>query len=224
MRIRIIPTFFLILFVLFPSFHALITKPISSSYTGSCYASPSRVPAGALWYYLNTSSPSLNFTTSDFVPEQPHICYYSIKVRVTIWIEGSVSTSDLRIRNLWNSCDIVYVMNYERGFDQSFLYSYHRPTVKDPDFAVTIELHNRTGKTSGWILMDFENDGSKIRPFNFVMPSDQECESILTISSIQSHESINHSSNDSVFPVMVIIYMLMFLSITKMIYRYKNKF
>ncbi len=213
----------LILLLISPFFITIMTTPLLLSNTEAFRASPNKVPAGALQYALNSSNPSKTFSTADFVPENPHIGYYSIRVGVRVWISSGGSNSDIRIFNLWNACAPVFIMSHEEHFDIKYEYIYHRPSVNDPDFAVALRLHYSSGMATGWILIYFEDDGKINPPSNFIMPSDQSCYSITFTSYLISNESSSTSSNDVSIPIYAFFVSLLILSTLSRSFRLKKR-
>ncbi|MFX1514289.1 MAG: hypothetical protein ACFFCQ_17075 [Promethearchaeota archaeon] len=206
---------------LFLNFQTIIIISNVATNQVSVNASPSRIPAGVLFYQLNTSFPYTTFATADFTPENPHIGRYSIRVEVMIFIDGLISNTDLIIHNLWNACDIDYVMDHERGSHESFHYTYHRPSVSYPDFIIGIELYNSNGKTSGWVYIAFIDDGVLSLPYTVIMPSEQNCSTAAT-SFISTGEKSSTSDGGLSFPILSsIVYLVVLVFISK--YFFNNR-
>ncbi len=160
--------------ICFSSF--LFTSPVLTNSHGA----PLRIPLAALGYNLHSNHTFEIFAMGDFEPEHPHIGLYSIEVHMSIYhFSGK---SDVRIRNLWNVCDTLYVLSHKIGTSsRGTNYIYHRPTATDPDFSVALELCNASSSAKGFINMYFINDGSSTPPPNFSMLSGQTCDPPSTI-------------------------------------------
>ncbi|MFX1512935.1 MAG: hypothetical protein ACFFCQ_10140 [Promethearchaeota archaeon] len=129
-----------------------------------------KVPMGAISYNLNSSLTSLQFRTEDFHPGITHIGRYNIHIQVLVWVASSESNSDVLVRNLWNACQPIWTISHEELWHQVKDYYYHRPTISDPDFSVSIELANPSRIVEGWIMVNFIEDGVTIPPTNYTMP------------------------------------------------------
>ncbi|MFX1514288.1 MAG: hypothetical protein ACFFCQ_17070 [Promethearchaeota archaeon] len=211
---RMIPIFVILLSIMY-------LRKLNLSTSISSRASPSLLPYGPLYFDLDSNNPLADFFTSDFLPESPHIGYYSIHIIVRVYISSERSSSDIRIRNLWNACDIVYKMSYKEMYDKSFPYTYHRPSINDPDFSVAIELHNNSATAKGWIYIYFKDDGIATPPINFIMPSDQTCDSIQTINYQTSTVDTSSSSDDSSFPTIASYIGSLTVTFLYILYRHK---
>ncbi|MFX0090997.1 MAG: hypothetical protein ACFFBD_04475 [Candidatus Hodarchaeota archaeon] len=113
-----------------------------------------RVPSGALFFYLNSSNPTENFTLTQFILDQSFVGQYNIQVECLLWLGSHDPVCEVICRNLLNPLDLPKSKSTDDAIDSKYTYFFSRPTVADPVFAVRLELHSEatiTTPVTGWI-------------------------------------------------------------------------
>ncbi|MFX1534168.1 MAG: hypothetical protein ACFFDI_08110 [Promethearchaeota archaeon] len=126
----------------------------------------SRVPVGAQWFYLNSTYSVELFSLGDFTDQS--FVGYNMQIECLLFLDSS--HCEVICCNVWNTSDLPIVKT--GGFHSTYTYSYSRPTVDDPDFAVSITLISKPecNNAKGWVLLQVKEFGTTDRPLNFIMP------------------------------------------------------
>ncbi|MFX0090998.1 MAG: hypothetical protein ACFFBD_04480 [Candidatus Hodarchaeota archaeon] len=150
------------------------------------------IPVGALFFYLNSSSPTDLFKLAQFVPDQSFIGHYNVEIDLQLWLADHQPECEVLCRNLWNASDLTKRKSTEDDYHSTFSYFYSRPTIGDPDFAVCLALDSEISITTpveGWVYMIVAQGGTTERPSGFTMPEH------LTNCTAQTHPTLTSSSS-----------------------------
>lgn len=129
----------------------------------------SKVPTGAQWFYLDSINSVELFNLGDFT-NQSFVGYYAMQIECLLFLHSSIPDCEIICCNMWNNSDPPIIKTM--GSHSTYSYSYSRPTVDDPDFAVSITVISKPAcnNTNGWILLQVKEFGTTEQPLDFIMP------------------------------------------------------
>lgn len=183
------------------------------------------IPMGALFFNLNSSDPTEQYSLVDFVPDQSFVGRYNVQIECLLWIEDHDPVCDVIFRNLWNASSPSETKPTSDPSHSTYTYYYSQPNTGDPDFSVCLKLNSQVDITTpveGWICMSVINSGTTERPSSFTMP-----EHLTNCTDQSENSSTGTQSNSSTqavfFPVVTFLITLPFLLLWKRRVKYKKE-
>lgn len=196
-------TLLAILVLFFSSVELYSESLLPPIFKGKC-----ELPGAGLFFYLNSSNPNEKFTLLQFVPDQSFIGHYDVQIICGLWLIDHDPSCEVICFNMWNASVTPEIKSTNESIHSTYTYSYSRPTTKDPDFTMCLELSSEVNITTppvgGWFCMSVSDAGTTNRPPDFIMPAHLTHCPDYSISSSSSSTGTQAVSFPTIFEVLIV--------------------